>query len=371
MADAAADSLIDGAKPLPHALTIAEDSLRAYAQDRLRAAAAFPKDRLIRRDFPLARLDLTVWFTNGRLAQLCEATLMRRKADDASATRAEVYAMDAEAEGWERPAAWREEAGFASRSFERSLAADGLRGFYHHEAPSWQFFAGASATGLQILPTALGIPPWEHGSPLRLFLHWAHAAAGRRLTHAATLGLDGRGALIVGPSGSGKSGTTLAGLLNGLSSAGDDYVLLERAPAVTAHAVFSVFKQDRDGLRRAGLAPDIFKDTALNWHGKIEFDAAQLAPKAFVDQMEIGAILIPEIAHGRRTRFETVTAHEAALALAPSAVFQLPGDEAGGFRFFADIARRLPAFRLLLSEDPAEIAAAVGSFLAEGHRHSD
>jgi hypothetical protein len=369
MAHAAAKSLIEAAGASPPA--IAEDSLRGYARSRLSAADAFPKERLIRRDFPLARLDLTVWFSSGRLADLCERTLVRRKADDASAMRAQVYAMDAEAEGWERPATWREGTGFSSRGFDRILAADGLRGFYHHDAPSWQFFAGAGATGVQTLPSALGIPPWEHGSPLRLFLHWAHAAAGRRLTHAATLALDGRGALIVGPSGSGKSGTTLAGLLHGLTSAGDDYVLLEQAPAFTAHAVFSVFKQDREGLRRAGLPSDIFKDAALNWHGKIEFDAARLAPKGFVDRMEIGAILVPEIAHRRRTRLEAVTAQEAALALAPSAVFQLPGDTADGFRFFADIARRLPAYRLLLSEDPAEIAGTVGSFLAEGRRHSD
>jgi hypothetical protein len=369
MAKAAADSLIGAARALPPA--IAEDSLRGYARGRLGAAEAFPKEHLIRRDFRLARLDLTVWFTSGRLADLCERMLVRRKADDTSATRAQVYAIDAEAEGWERPATWRKETGFSSRSFERILAADGLRGFYHHDAPSWQFFEGASATGLQTLPSALGIPPWEHGSPLRLFLHWAHAAAGRRLTHAATLALEGQGALIVGPSGSGKSGTTLAGLLHGLTSAGDDYVLLEQAQALTAHAVFSVFKQDREGLRRAGLPSDIFEDAPPNWHGKIEFDAGRLAPKAFVDRMEIGAILIPEIARRRRTRLEAVTPQAAALALAPSAVFQLPGDTAGGFRFFADLARRLPAFRLLLSEDPAEIAAAVGSFLAEGRRHSD
>ena len=56
--------------------------------------------------------------------------------------------------------------------------------------------------------------------------------------------------------------------------------------------------------------------------------------------------------------------HEAALALAPSAVFQLPGDTTQGFRFFAELARRLPAFRVRLSEDPVEIADAIGSFLA-------
>ena len=289
---------------------------------------------------------------------------MQRLSDDPSASRLEVYAIDAKADGWDQPASWSETAGFSSRTFERILAAGNLRGFYHHDAPSWQFYSRTRSTGVHTLSSELGIPPWEHGSPLRLFLHWAYAAVGRRLTHAATLGVEGRGALIVGPSGSGKSGTTLGGLLNGLSSVGDDYVLVEQDGAVVAHSVFSVFKQDRDGLRRAGVADGAFANAEPNWHGKIEFDAATLAPHAFTDRLEIGVILIPEIAHLRSTKIERVSAHKAALALAPSAVFQLPGDTAGGFRFFADIARLLPAYHIKLSEEPTEIAATIGSLLA-------
>ena len=59
--------------------------------------------------------------------------------------------------------------------------------------------------------------------------------------------------VVTGMSGSGKSSTTLAGLVNGLDSAGDDYVLVDPGPPVVAHAVFTVLKQDRPGLRRAGV----------------------------------------------------------------------------------------------------------------------
>ena len=54
------------------------------------------------------------------------------------------------------------------------------------------------------------------------------------------------------------------------------------------------------------------------------------------------------------------------LSLAPSAVLQLQGDMQDGFRFFADLTRRLPAFRVHLSEDPAEIADAIGRHLMQG-----
>jgi hypothetical protein len=183
-----------------------------------------------------------------------------------------------------------------------------------------------------------------------------------RLTHAATLGLDGRGVLIVGASGSGKSGTALAGLLNGLDSLGDDYVLVEQGQHVAAHAVFKIFKQDPEGLRRAGLDTARI-DTSLNWHGKIEFEVARFSSKALAGQMEIFGLLLPKITRQRRTTIERATLRESALALAPSGVLQLPGDKVEGFGFLAGLVRRLPAFHARLSENPAEIADAIGSFL--------
>ncbi|MCX7304889.1 MAG: hypothetical protein NTV73_11225 [Hyphomicrobiales bacterium] len=343
--------------------------LLAYADDRIAAALAFAKGGLIRRDFRLAHLDMTTWFTSAELAELAEAVLVQHESARPFSAATQIYALDAHAGGWDMPARWQDGAGFSSREFERILAAGGRRGFYHHDAPSWQFFDPAAGIGVHTLPAPLDIPPWELGSPLRLFIHWAQAAAGRRLTHAATLGLNGQGALIVGASKSGKSGTTLAGILNGLESVGDDYVALDQSASLVAYSVFKTFKQDLDGLRRVGLDPAQTTSARLNWRGKAEFDASRLAPRSFVNRMEIQAILLPRIAHARRTRIEPATPSEAALALAPSAVLQLPGDESEGFRFFTSVAKRLPAFRVWLSEDAVETSDVIGSFLHKEVRH--
>jgi hypothetical protein len=362
-----------GLKNLPASqarLAITQNGLLAYANDRISAASAFPRHGLIQRDFRLARLDMTVWFTSQALAELCDAMLVQHDSEKSFAAAAEIFVLDAQADGWEMPAGWDEGVGFSSREFERILAAGGRRGFYHHDAPSWQFYDPGAGIGVHTLPAPLQIPPWERGSPLRLFIHWAHAAAGNRLTHAATLGLNRHGALIAGASGSGKSGTTLAGLLNGLESVGDDYVVVEQGSTVVAHSVFKVFKQDPDGLRRSGVDVAQLRDTRLNWHGKMEFDAADLAPQAFVDRMEICALLLPRIVRERRTIIKPATSREAALALAPSAVLQLPGDASEGFRFFTSLAKRLPAFHVWLSEDPIEISDAIGSFLERETVHS-
>ncbi|MAY61711.1 MAG: serine kinase [Rhizobiales bacterium] len=340
------------------------DTIVDYARDRIAAAGRYPREGLHHRLFRMPELDLDVWFGGRELAELCESRLMPRAAGETARARAEVMVLDPTLPGWAPPAHWREDAWFSSRDFDRRLAAGGVRGFYH-DAPSWQFFDPESATGVFCLPDPTGIPPWETGSPLRLFLHWAHARNGRRLTHAAAVGVEGAGALLAGASGSGKSGTALACLLHGLRCAGDDYVVVEAGEDVIAHAAFRIFKQDAGGLQRAGL--DVTKGGwgVTNWHGKYEFDAMKLSPSGFARRMPVRAILMPRIAHLPRTRIEPVDPTAAALALAPSAVFQLPGDADEGFRFFSGLARRLPAYRVLLSENPAEIAETIGVHLTK------
>ena len=79
--------------------------------------------------------------------------------------------------------------------------------------------------------SADGFPPWEPGAPLRSFLHWEYAARGMRLVHGGTLGIDGRGVVLAGSGGAGKSGTVVAGIMVGLDSVGDDYVSVDQMEA--------------------------------------------------------------------------------------------------------------------------------------------
>jgi hypothetical protein len=364
MADTAHRAMTATATSAPPPATVSLDSLVDYAHDRLRAAASYPKECLKRRDFALARLDLTVWSSSDALPDLFQRSFVSRHEGNSVGSRAVVFALDAEMEGWDPPREWNINTRFTSRGFDRNLADVNLRGFYYHDVPSWQLFDPTSGMGLVTLLTPLGIPPWESSSPLRLFLHWAYSAADLRLTHAATLGLGRRGVLIVGASGSGKSGTTLAGLMNGLNSVGDDYVLIEPGVPVVAHPVFGTLKQDIEGVHRAGLPETVLDETRLNWHGKFEFDVTEVAPQGLVDRLDIEAILIPEIARLPRTRIEPAARRDGALSLVPSAVLQLPGDGTKGFRLLSEIARQLPAFRMRLSEDPVEIAEAIASFLS-------
>ncbi|WP_428031317.1 serine kinase [Ancylobacter sp.] len=345
---------------------VASENLAGYARHLLDAAFKTETTRLERRRFRLPRLGLDVWFASAALRRLCEGALVEAPHSQAVA-EAEIYALHAMQGQWPSPLYWRDTADMSPRHLDRALSEDGLRGSYH-DLPSWQIYDPATRRGVQSLASPLAFPPWESTSPLRLFLHWAYAAAGLRLTHAATLGRNGAGVLLAGAGGSGKSGTTLAGILHGLDSAGDDYVVVEPGPTVIAHAIFRNFKQDPGGLERAGLAR-MGRERPLNWQGKIEFNPADLG-RPLSAQMDIRAILLPHVARAGRTTLTPASAQQAALALAPSAVLQFSGDSQQGFRFFADLARRLPAFHLNLSEDPVEITSVLSAFFDRGFAHA-
>ena len=249
--------------------TVSPDNLLAYANDRISAAGAFPKNGLIRRDLRLAWLDMTVWFTSEQLAGLCEATCL------SSTTARDPFEQQPRFSLWTpmltdgRRRHWDEGAGFSSREFERILRSRQRAGSIITTPRPGSSTIRPPESEFTLCPR---LWTYLHGSVDRLcvcFVHWAQAAAGNRLTHAAALGLNGHGALMVGASGSGKSGTTLAGLLNGLESVGDDYVVVEQGANVVANSVFRVFKQDLDGLRRVGVdtATVERRDTKLAWKG--------------------------------------------------------------------------------------------------------
>jgi hypothetical protein len=196
---------------------------------------------------------------------------------------------------------------------------------------------------------------------LRLFFHWGLARHQRRLIHAGTLGNANTGVLIAGSSGSGKSGTVLAGILNGLKTTGDDYVVVSGENELSVSPIFKIVKQDPAGAARLGL--DANRLGLVNWQGKFEFDPELIGLNSFTSEQSLKAIIFPRVARLRRSELRPISPREAALRLAPSSVLQLPGDRETGFRHFADISRRLPAFTLDLSENSLEIVETISSLL--------
>jgi hypothetical protein len=246
-----------------------------------------------------------------------------------------------------------------------ALADHGLRGGCDTDYAIWYVYDPARALGVQAMQAATHRPPWEPSFPLRLLLHWASRTAKSGMIHAGTLGHEGNGVFLVGAGGSGKSGTTLSGILHGLTSVGDDYVAVRCVgDRVEAEPVLRLMKQDRRGLQRLGLeAGKGALDGTPNWQGKIELDFARLAPGARAERLDMKAILMPHVSTSPSSSFRPASGREAMMAMAPSSLYQLYGSLREDFGLIASITRALPAFHLDLGENPAEVAASVRTFI--------
>lgn len=225
----------------------------------------------------------------------------------------------------------------------------------------WICFDPQTGRGVTVVRRLGDLPRWTSGAPFALLLHLAFAWRGWRLLHAAAVGRDGVGALLAGPGGVGKSGTTLAGISHGLVTVGDDYVALAPGSRPVAWPVYRVLKQDPAGLARIGRWD--LADGPVNWMGKVELDLDTEFPGRMARALELRLILLPEIAGKRTSKLQAVPPSVAFSAIAPSVLTQLPGARLSGFAFLTRLTRALPAYRLRLSAEPAEIAETLGCLL--------
>ncbi len=248
-------------------------------------------------------------------------------------------------------------------ALDEALAQAGLFGSFDAGQNRWDLFDPARNIGLRLLPHPEAYPEWEPTAPLANLLGWVMRAKGRMVMHAASLSLGSKGILLAGPGGAGKSGTTLAGVANGLQSVGDDYCVVSPAPSPVARPLYRMMKQDSQGLARVEIKG---VESPLNWQGKHVFDLREVFPEAAVDMANIKAILLPKVSHLKRSGLTPASAFEALQALAPSTMLQLGGDRSATFKACAEVVRAVPAFHLHLSEDPREIAASIRDFIQEG-----
>ena len=249
--------------------------------------------------------------------------------------------------------------------FHDALAAEGIIATFPNIKGQMQFMDLHKRVAIHVFSRRADLPPWEASAPLRLPFQWILAQEKLRLAHAAAIGIDGKGLVLFGKGGSGKSGTTLAGLAVGMNTVGDDYIALGFDEHPFARAVFSHVKQDDEGIARIpGLAGHL-RDEARNWRGKVEFQPDLIFTGAFINEMKISAAILPSISQREKPYLERINPANALLALISSNAQYDPSRPDGGLRFFADFLRKIPCYRMDLSINALDNGLALKALLAE------
>ena len=212
--------------------------------------------------------------------------------------------------------------------------------------------------GAYWVPDAKSVRSYDRAAPFRTILHWICAATGRRLVHGAAVGTDDGALLIAGRGGSGKSTTALLALLAGMRYAGDDYVAITTADSPRVFSLYESAKVTPETLEKmpelnaALLTAPTVDDKGVVLASRVP--GAVLAPV-----MPLRGIAVPRITNQPGTSIRRAKFSEVMLALAPTTMFQLPGNYAPAFEDMAAVIQRLPGWILELGTNLSEIPAVV------------
>jgi hypothetical protein len=203
----------------------------------------------------------------------------------------------------------------------------------------------------------------DRAAPLRAVLHWALDRPDRLLVHAGAVGIGGRGVLLSGPGGSGKSTSAVAAFLSGYDYLGDDYVLVDlasRQPMV--HSLYATAKLGTAAISLLPGLSETLRYGAQIGDQKRVIDVSVLRPGGLARSARIEGIVIPRRGANGRTFLRRASAGVALRALAPSTIFQAPWRDGAMLGPLARLARSVPAYVLELGGTP-EVVGSVLSVL--------
>ena len=226
--------------------------------------------------------------------------------------------------------------------------------FYYDRSGFLNIYDRHSRRAIYWLPDAKMLHPWEKAAPFRVILHWWARDIGGHMAHAAVIGEKGRGILLVGRSGSGKSTAAMTCLDAQMSYLGDDYVILKRNPTPTAYSIFNSAKLHTAYLEAslshwkrhvAGIiGPDV--KSLLFIH--------ECAPALMCENLQIACVVMPQFTGAQRAALTRRPPAEGLLALVPSTMFQLPWARPTALSLFCSVdkrAARLPAGQWFRSQN--------------------
>ena len=204
----------------------------------------------------------------------------------------------------------------------------------------------------------------DRARPLQRVMSELCRSLGIQEIHAGLVGRHGRGVLLVGAGGRGKTTSSLDALHDGLQFLGDDSVAIGEGEA-NRLCGYSLYASARVRTEQLSRWPA--------FHGHWKFPAppeekALLLPNTFIPRhlaasVQIAAIAIPVVA-GRGVRADRVSGLAAFHALVDeSRDNRRFGMTAAEFRRVSRLTREIPCFQLEVGHDPAEVAAAIGSLI--------
>ena len=206
------------------------------------------------------------------------------------------------------------------------------------------------------------LPPYENAAPFRTIFNWWAERTDRVLVHCGAIGSKNRAAILAGPGGAGKSTTALLCAQAGSDYLADDYCLLQIAEPVRVFSLYNSAKLSHNQVAKfetfAGRSAGMDGDKHL-------FFLNEIWPARLKRSSTCRLLLLPRLSGNRETSIEPASPAEALRAIAPSTIFQLSGAGRQSFEQLSNFVQAIPARRLNLGTDFAQIPEKIQQCLAE------
>lgn len=278
-----------------------------------------------------------------------------------------IYALDAGALDMEKPPAIWPFATDTHQGHQRihwdqvsglALNSDETRGI-------WQLFNLNTCKGLYWVRNEQGLPSWEAGSPLRIFLHWIALQKGFQLLHAAGLEWKGCGILLTGRGGSGKSTTTAAAVYAGWKTVGDDFVLFKDSEKPVACCIYDTIKLTQHSLDKIPDLSGRISELPSTSDDKARLHLTDNFSQQLAREISINAIFVLHIKNRKETTIVPVSKAVMMNALAPTTMFMLKTGMKESFDKMTALIRQLPCYVIQMSPEPQEVVDKLAFFLEE------
>jgi hypothetical protein len=222
-------------------------------------------------------------------------------------------------------------------------------------------------TAYWLVGDAATIPYIERAAPLRLLLSYWLGSRECYLVHAALVGNEHGGVLLIGHNGAGKSTTALACLDAGLGYAADDHCLVSVNGSAFGHSIFCTGKLDFSEMHRF---PSILPAAEMEDRPddeKVVFFLDRLHSPCVSRRFPLRAILLARISGSMHTSLREMSTAAVFKAIAPSCALHFPAARPRALRCFNDLVRQLPAYVLELGSDVPSVPIAIRELLAQPH----
>ena len=205
----------------------------------------------------------------------------------------------------------------------------------------------------------------DRSKPFPHFLATRCHDLGIEVLHAGLVSRHGRGVLLGGGSGSGKSTCSIAAALAGFDFLGDDCVGIELTESgCRGHACYDAVRVDDGTLQRLpALQPHSYPSGPRDRNKSLIY-MSEVVPGRTVVTSTIDAIIIPRIVGTGPSRVVPDGKATTLRKLAPSTLLRGLGTRGEGFARIAELVRRVPCYELAIGASLDDVPRLLDETLA-------